>query len=159
MKRTMIALAASSLLLFFVLAAAASETYVPPPETFKPARVTVLSVYQQKCSKCHPLSKPDGVTMSLDEWRQTIGEMRKRDTNWLSAADVDSIARFLAGRGLFSAKCAKCHTLDRANVQKTVEQWQTSVDRMQSKDPKWIGDAEKKLILFYLTDVNLLELE
>jgi hypothetical protein len=137
----------------------ASETYKPPPEENKPPRVTVYSLYQAKCAKCHPISKPDGAFKSIDEWKTAVSRMRDKDQSWISQDDADKIAQFLAGRTLCQKKCVKCHTADRIGTQKTVLQWQNTVDRMQGKDPAWISDADKKQIIFYLTDVNLLEVD
>ncbi len=146
-------------LLLCARAAPASESYQPPPEENKPPRITVYSLYQAKCAKCHPISRSDGASKSTDEWKAAVSRMRGKDASWISQEDGDKIAQFLAGRALCTKKCVKCHTADRISTQKTALQWQNTVDRMQGKDPAWISDAEKKLILFYLTDVNLLEVD
>jgi hypothetical protein len=41
----------------------------------------------------------------------------------------------------------------------TVPQWKSVLQRMHGKDPRWITFREKDLIIFYLTDINLLEPE
>ncbi len=149
----------SVLALMTALAAWASETYTPPPESVKPPRVTVISIYQTKCSKCHAISRPDGVEKDPAGWKDTVTRMQGKDPAWISKDEADKITQLLAGRSLCKVKCVKCHTAERINTQKTQVQWISSVDRMQSKDPSWISDVEKKLILFYLTDVNLLDVD
>jgi mono/diheme cytochrome c family protein len=146
-----------TLLLGSVAVIGASETYAAPSKTANPPRVTLQSVYQTKCAKCHVLDKPDKVVKTLKEWQAAIASMRDKDPLWFTADEGDRIATFLAGRTLFTAKCAKCHALDRSTVKKAAPQWEAAVERMRTKDSTWISEAERKLIVFYLTDVNLLE--
>ncbi|MCS4540985.1 MAG: cytochrome c [Euryarchaeota archaeon] len=53
------------------------------------------------------------------------------------------------GEMLYKEKCSKCHEL-RPPLRHTANEWPTTVDRMQSKDPLWISDTEKEKILAYL---------
>lgn len=153
---TAVSLFVISVLTVFALA---SETYVPPPESIKPPRVTVQSIYAQKCSRCHAISRPDTANKTPSQWKDTVERMRSKDTGWISRDEADKITMFLSGRNLTASKCSKCHPDSRADVNKTVPQWQTTLDRMQSKDLEWLSDQEKDLIKFYLTDVFLLELD
>jgi cytochrome c2 len=159
MKKSSFTLAILAVVLLLAAAALASETYVPPPDSQKPARVTAQSVYALKCSKCHAITRPDGKTKTPDEWKATVEQMRNKDQKWISADEAGTITAFLSGRALCSQKCTKCHSAERVDVKKTAVQWQSTVQRMQAKKPDWISDDEKKQILFYLTDTQLLELE
>ncbi len=159
MPRKMPSIIAAALITIAAAPVFASETYVPPPEEQKGARVTSQSVFATKCAKCHELARPEKAQKSPADWKATVDRMQGKDPKWISAADNDRICRFLSGRDLAKAKCNKCHPDSRADVNKTDLQWQTTLDRMQSKDPKWISNDEKALIKFYLTDIFLLELD
>lgn len=159
MSRNVLSIFAALFVFAAAPAAFASETYVPPPEEQKAARVTVQSLYAAKCSKCHEIARPDKASKSAAEWKATTDRMAAKDPKWISAAEADRICKFLSGRDLTKAKCNKCHPDSRADVRKTDLQWQTTLDRMQGKDPKWISEGEKALIGFYLTDLFLLELD
>jgi cytochrome c2 len=113
----------------------------------------------KKCAKCHAISRAEEAQKDGDGWAITIKRMQAKAGSDFTPEEGGKIASFLSGWSAFKAKCAKCHTLDRTNVQKTMVQWQNTVDRMQTKQTGWISDADKKSILFYLTDVRLLELE
>jgi hypothetical protein len=137
----------------------ASEPYKPPPEREKPVRITIQDIYHEKCARCHDISRSESASKDMAGWERTVTRMQRKDPSWISKEQGEDIASWLAGRGLCRAKCGKCHDLSRIDVRKTVPQWQTTVNRMQSKDPAWISDGEKDLIIFYLTDVDLLVLE
>jgi mono/diheme cytochrome c family protein len=157
--RTILPILAAAILFGTVTAAPASESYVPPPETQKKARVTTQSLVSVKCTKCHTLERVDKARKSAAQWKTTVDAMAAKSPGWISAQEADAICRWLAGRNLTEAKCAKCHDVGRADVMKTVTQWGSTLDRMQGKDPKWFTDEEKGLIKSYLTDIYLLELD
>ena len=159
MKLNLTAVLIITLLLGLTASIMASEPYKPPPETIKAPRVTIEGVYHEKCSRCHAISRSESASKDIQGWEKTVTRMQRKDPAWVSKEQAEDIASWLAGRGLQRAKCGKCHDLSRSDVRKTVPQWQTTVNRMQSKDPAWISDEEKDQIIFYLIDVDLLELE
>jgi mono/diheme cytochrome c family protein len=61
----------------------------------------------------------------------------------------------LTGKALLDTKCSKCHGTDRPlGKKKTMEEWQSTVKRMQGKNPDWIKDEEAKQIVDYLFTVR-----
>jgi cytochrome c2 len=138
---------------------ASEHWWEPPPDETILAAVKVEKVYQRKCSRCHPISRPDKAVKTPREWEKTVNSMRRMDPAWISADDARNIKTWLAGRGLYKAKCGECHQLDRSSVKMTVPQWKSVMQRMHGKDPRLITFQEKDLIIFYLTDINLLEPE
>jgi hypothetical protein len=53
-----------------------------------------------KCAKCHRLDRPLSARKTADEWAQTVESMRQKDLTWMSEADAEKIAGFLAYWGL-----------------------------------------------------------
>ena len=61
----------------------------------------------------------------------------------------------LIGNALLNTKCSKCHGVDRPlGKKKTMEKWQSTVKRMQGKNPDWIKDEEARQIVDYLFTVQ-----
>jgi hypothetical protein len=61
-------------------------------------------------------------------------------------------ATVLDGKTLVETRCTVCHTTDRIIIKKaTLEQWQTTVDRMIGKGAKLTAEEEKVLVQ-YLAD-------
>ena len=54
---------------------------------------------------------------------------------------------------LFEMKCSHCHTLPAISTYKG-EDWIPVINRMQSKNPSWIDDAEAKKVQGYLVSVS-----
>lgn len=56
---------------------------------------------------------------------------------------------------LFEVKCAKCHSTERPKGKnKTMEDWTTTVKRMQSKSPGWFTDEEAQTLIEYLSTAH-----
>jgi cobalamin biosynthesis protein CobD/CbiB len=50
---------------------------------------------------------------------------------------------YIEGNRLIKVKCTRCHNLDRVNkVEKTLAEWEKTVERMRGKEPGWISDEE-----------------
>lgn len=60
-----------------------------------------------------------------------------------------------SAKAVFEARCSLCHGISRAlGKNKTPDEWQKTVVRMQGKAPDKISDADVKAILAYLNAVQ-----
>ena len=112
-------------------------------------------MFNEKCSKCHGLDRPNGKKKTNSEWTATLTRMRSKDPEWLSESNVKEIGWFLSSKSLFETKCSQCHGIDRPlGRTKSKEDWTITVRRMRAKhqmtDKNWISDAEEQQIIDYL---------
>jgi cytochrome c2 len=123
-------------------------------------------LFETKCSRCHPLSRPLSKTMTTEEWDSLTMQMRSKLPIWISEEERKSIVYYLvkvrgdeppkeiaANQALFEDKCSLCHSIDRPLFAlKSLEEWPKIVERMRDKDPEWITEVEAQTITTYLVE-------
>jgi len=123
-------------------------------------------LFETKCSKCHPLSKPLSKKMTQEEWDSVTMRMRSKLPIWISEEERKSIVYYLvktqgvkspkeisASQALFEDKCSLCHSIDRPLFAlKSLEEWPKIVERMRNKNQEWITEKEAQTITNYLVE-------
>lgn len=123
-------------------------------------------LFESKCGKCHPLTKPLSKRKSFEEWDKTTVRMREILPVWISDEERRSIIYYLvkirgieepkkisAEQAFFENKCSRCHSIDRSLFAlKPQEEWPEVIDRMREKAPEWITEEESKRISEYLLE-------
>jgi cytochrome c5 len=128
-------------------------------------------VFEEKCSLCHSADRAFIRDLTPEQWRTTLERMRARAPDWISEADLETIATFLKAGApgvqkpehklvsaspaeVFRVRCSACHTLERAylyvETHRQDTQWAPVVERMRLKAPEWISPPEAALITEYL---------
>ncbi len=127
---------------------------------------TGQAVMNRKCSKCHSLERV--YTTNTTDWSATVTKMAGFDPN-INESDVKLITEYLnqlrnrvpqrtgveRGRDLVSAKCGKCHSLDKVfSANMNADRWAETVDDMIKIIglPDFISAQEKKDIIEFLVD-------
>lgn len=127
---------------------------------------TGQAVMNRKCSKCHSLERV--YTTNTTDWSATVTKMAGFDPN-ISDSDVKLITEYLnqlrkripqqtaieRGRDLVTAKCGKCHSLDKVfSANMDAEKWAETVNDMIKIMglPDFISDQQKKDIVAFLVD-------
>lgn len=60
---------------------------------------------------------------------------------------------YFVEHALIGTKCTRCHGIDEViDAEKTPEEWEETVKRMQAKDPDWITDVEAAEIITALVN-------
>ncbi|UCE27979.1 MAG: hypothetical protein JSW52_04280 [Candidatus Coatesbacteria bacterium] len=68
----------------------------------------------------------------------------------------DVASAYFVEHVLIGAKCTRCHGIDVViEAEKTAEEWDETVKRMQAKDPSWISDEEAAEIITALANAPL----
>jgi cytochrome c2 len=123
-------------------------------------------LFETKCSKCHPLSRPLSKRMTQGEWDNITIRMRSKLPIWISEEERKSIVYYLvkthgdkppaeisANRALFEDKCSLCHSIDRPLFAlKSLEKWPKIVEQMRNKSLEWITEEEAQTITNYLVE-------
>lgn len=131
-------------------------------------------LFEQKCGLCHSVQRVFVKTLAPDQIGATVERMRRREPEWISPADAETITAFIraGARGVprpvhnaidgspadvFRDRCAGCHPLERAYLYLETElepHWPLLVKRMQVKAPEWISDEEAEQIVRYLSGLE-----
>jgi len=78
--------------LFLVLLAAFS---LIPAADIKAADSDAKALFENRCSMCHPTSKPLSMRKSGEEWRQTVMRMKARAGDRISDEEAETIIKYL----------------------------------------------------------------
>ena len=57
---------------------------------------TSISLFENKCSRCHGLERITKTVKTPDQWRFTVNRMREKDMNWISEEEAQTISTYLA---------------------------------------------------------------
>jgi cytochrome c5 len=57
--------------------------------------LTTKSLFDTKCSVCHPVERPLSKTKTLDEWKTTVKRMSGKKPGHLTKEEIEKIASFL----------------------------------------------------------------
>lgn len=123
-------------------------------------------LFETKCGKCHPISRPLSKKMTLEEWDSITMRMRSKLPIWISEEERKSIVYYLiktqgdklpeeisANQALFEDKCSLCHSIDRPLFAlKSLEEWPKIVEQMRNKNQEWITEEEAQIITSYLVE-------
>ncbi len=58
--------------------------------------LTAKSLFETKCSACHPVDRPLSKSKAPDQWRATVARMGSKRPGHLSESDVNAISSYLA---------------------------------------------------------------
>ncbi len=129
-------------------------------------------LFEEKCNLCHSADRIFLEPLTDESRRHIVLRMQKRAPDWLSRDEADAILAYLdqgapgaaqpdkavvevQPAAVFRDRCSRCHALERVYLY--LEQsgregaaWVHIVNRMQSKAPDWITEAEAMKILGYL---------
>ncbi len=125
-----------------------------------------------KCSRCHTLKRVFIMCKSESEWRATIEQMMKKNSEWISPAEAEQILKEILTlradrvhsicqerrdyedkRFLFVDRCAGCHNINRILYQdKTPEEWSETVERMRSEASDYISAKDAEEITRFLSE-------
>jgi len=123
------------------------------------AAVQGQSLFEQKCSQCHELSRATARTETKERWAEIVKKMQAKPGSGITDADADRILDYLVaghaaaseGQSLFEQKCSRCHGLTRVTSRAaTKEQWEAIVAKMKAKTGSGIADADAAKILDFL---------
>ena len=53
------------------------------------------TLFENRCSLCHPTSRPLGVTKSAEQWRQTVTKMKDYAGGRISDEEAETIINYL----------------------------------------------------------------
>ena len=53
------------------------------------------ALFENRCSMCHPTSKPLSMSKSGEEWRQTVMRMKARAGDRISDEEAETIIKYL----------------------------------------------------------------
>jgi len=54
------------------------------------------TVFEARCSTCHPTSRPLGETKTADEWRETVTRMQQHAAGQISDEERETIIQYLS---------------------------------------------------------------
>jgi hypothetical protein len=96
------------------------------------------AAYEEICSKCHGLDRPDGVDQDAAGWSRTIARMssnhQKSFGEPIGQGEQRNIQAYLTARDAFEIYCDKCHSLSRPLGRKdTMKGWAKTVAFMAKK--------------------------
>ena len=92
--RSVVLIVVSMMLLAFAIGCAKQE----PPKPAAPAAPVAdgKSIFETKCSVCHPLDRPTARKEMKEKWASIVKEMQGKKADWISDADAAKIVDYLA---------------------------------------------------------------
>ena len=130
-----------------------------------------------KCSKCHTLKRIFVMSRPVEEWRNIVQEMMKKNPKWISPENAQQIVSEIVSiwpervqaitserkdyedaRFLFVDRCSLCHSINRVLIKnKSAEEWKETVERMRSEASDYITQEDAERIARFLSErVDLL---
>ena len=121
-----------------------------PVASMKAAKV----VFERACGVCHGLERPLSKTFDKAGWEKTVERMHDNGAE-VTAAERAQVVAYLLTKNTFEAKCSACHGTDRPlGKSKSAADWRSTVQRMSSKKPEHLTEAEAADIAAYLSIVR-----
>lgn len=112
------------------------------------------ALLEKVCVVCHDDERIQKKKADLAGWRAIVALMKANGAT-IGDQQGELVVAFLAARSLFEAKCSACHGVDRPLGQnKTAVDWRATVERMATKKPGHLTEAEIGQIADYLTVVR-----
>ena len=112
------------------------------------------AVFERACGVCHGLERPLSKTFDKAGWEKTVERMHANGAE-VDAAERAQVVAYLLTKNTFEAKCSACHGTDRPlGKSKSRTDWTATVQRMGSKKPGHLSDAEAAAIAAYLSIVR-----
>jgi len=113
-----------------------------------------------KCSQCHDLKRVVSLERDEENWRKIVSAMSKEKGSDINKDEINIIVSYhrhrqKKDRELFETKCSKCHK--RMNIQtppeveKTPDQWKTTIRRMMEKTSDVMSDENVDTLIHYHT--------
>ena len=97
--RSVVLIVLSVMLLAFAIGCAKQEPPKPAaPAAAPPAAPTPdgKTLFDQKCSVCHPLDRATARKEMKDKWASIVKEMQGKKADWISDADASKIVDYLS---------------------------------------------------------------
>jgi cytochrome c2 len=109
------------------------------------------AIVKETCTKCHDLKWPMIKVTDRKGWEETLTKMANNGAV-LDPADRELVIEFMLAKSAFQTKCVLCHSLERPlEKNKQFQEWMVTVQRMSSKKPGHLTDADIKAIAGFLT--------
>jgi len=102
--RSVVLIVLSVMLLAFAIGCAKQEPPKPAAPAAAPAAAAPAAgsaadgktLFDQKCSVCHPLDRATARKEMKDKWASIVKEMQGKKADWISDADAAKIVDYLA---------------------------------------------------------------
>jgi len=109
------------------------------------------AIVKETCTKCHDLEWPMTKVTDRKGWEDTLTKMVNTGAV-LDPVDRELVIEFMLAKSAFQTKCVLCHSLERPlEKNKQFQEWVVTVQRMSSKKPGHLTDADIKDISGFLT--------
>lgn len=139
------------------------------------------NIFEKKCTLCHSTMRVFNEDLTQESRRHVVLRMQKRASDWITPKEAEAILHYLqnskepvvaampqvgkkpvktgmSSAEVFRTRCTACHSLERIylKVEKgmNADAWNHVVQRMQSKNPKWLSRGDAKQIMAYLRSLQ-----